>query len=214
MLPSQYPETQPYPALRRLLEIQVDMQVADLKTLLCLPRDEDGLRAGCNLTAVALVANILAGASVIFWESSLAALEDRRGRAARFRKLVMTHYPWDDLDEVNAELGTKLLWAYARNPLAHTLGIGQPAGLHPGQEERGVRLAKPALGLSPEQVDELMGTYERPVWVGPTVTTDGSQYTVRVLALAWGLHRLLRDLFADTDQASKAEATAKALLGG
>jgi hypothetical protein len=215
MLPSQYPETQPYPALRRLLEIQLDMQVADLKTLLCLPREEEGLGAGCNLTAATLAVNLIAGASVLFWRSSVEALAKRGDRTKRFNDLMVALYPWSHDDAVNAELGAKLLWDYTRNPLSHTLGIGQATTLLPGmpQEERGVRLAKSALGLSPEQVDELMGTYERPVWVGPTVTTDGSQYTVRVLALAWGLHRLLRDLFADAEQASKAEATAQALLG-
>jgi hypothetical protein len=37
-------------------------------------------------------------------------------------------------------------------------------------------------------------------------------YTINIDALAWGLTRLLRDLFADDTQSSAAEATARELL--
>jgi hypothetical protein len=57
-----------------------------------------------------------------------------------------------------------------------------------------------------------MSTYERPDAVGATVTSGHDGYTVSVVALAWGVHRLFRDLFADEDQATRADATAKALL--
>jgi hypothetical protein len=63
-------------------------------------------------------------------------------------------------------------------------------------------------------VDELMASYERPNWLGPTVERRGGAYVVRVHVLAWGAHRLLRDLFADDEQADAAETTAQALIHG
>jgi hypothetical protein len=132
MLPSQYPESRPYPSLRRLLVLQVDMQFADLKTLLCLPRDEEGLGAGCNLTAATLAVNLIAGASVLLWDSSVEGLAQRGDRKRRFIGLAEAFYPWCDSDDVNAQLGTKLLWDYTRNPLSHTLGVGKTARIFPG----------------------------------------------------------------------------------
>ena len=70
MFPSQYPEVAPYRHLRRLLEAQVDMLFGDLRTMLCLPGEAEGLDAGCNPTAAVLAVNIAAGASVLFWDSA------------------------------------------------------------------------------------------------------------------------------------------------
>lgn len=132
MLPSAYPEVGDRPSLRRLLEVQVDMQLADLGTLLCLPREEPGLGGGCNLTAATLAANIIAGASVLFWDSTLEALKPGPGRGKRFTGLMTAHYPWSSQDAVDAQLGAKLLWDHTRNPLSHTLGVGKQAQLFPG----------------------------------------------------------------------------------
>jgi hypothetical protein len=214
MLPSAYPEVGPRSALRELLRVQVDMQLADLRTLLCLPRDEPGLDGGCNLTAATLAANIIAGASVLFWNSSLEELKPSRDRGKRFTGLMTAHYPWSPQDAVDAELGAKLLWDHTRNPLSHTLGVGKQAQLFPGipTEERGVWLLKPEHGLAAEVVEELMSSYERPHWMSPTVISDPGGYAIHVDTLAWGVTRMLRNLFADTGQANAAEATARVLL--
>jgi hypothetical protein len=71
MLPSAFPEVAPYEHLRRLLCIQVDMQLVDLRTLLRLPKRDFGLEGGCNLTATTLLCNIIAGASVLFFDASI-----------------------------------------------------------------------------------------------------------------------------------------------
>lgn len=215
MLPSGYPEIGPRPALRELLRIQVDMQLADLRTLLCLPRREPGLDGGCNLTAATLATNVIAGASVLFWNSSVEALRLRRDRGKRFTDLMVAHYPWSSYDAVDAEFGAKLLWDHTRNPLSHTLGVGKQAELFPGipTEERGVWLLKAKHGLAPHIAEELMSSYRRPDWTGPTVIAASGGYEVHVDTLAWGVTRMLRDLFADTSQADQAEATAKVLLG-
>jgi hypothetical protein len=80
LLPSEFPEVADYPHLQRLLELQINMQFVDLRTLLRLPMFEHGLEGGCNLTATTLLCNIIAGASVLFWDSSPEALEKRGER--------------------------------------------------------------------------------------------------------------------------------------
>ena len=73
-----------WPALRDLLRVQVDTQLGDLRTLLCLPRQaEPGFEAGCNLTAATLAFNIVAGARRAFRMSSAACRpHPREGRLA------------------------------------------------------------------------------------------------------------------------------------
>jgi hypothetical protein len=215
VLPSQYPEARPYPFIRRLLEAQVDMQFADLRTLLMLPRPDDGLDAGCNLTTTLLLTGVAAGASVLLWDASPGALRARGERGKRFTALVERHYPWSADDSVTAEYGTKLLHDYTRNPLSHTLGIGKTTLLFPGisADETEVWLAKPRLGLSRAEAEELLSSFERPVWLAPTVRTAADGHTFDVATLAWGVHRLLRNLIADHAQARQAEASARMLFG-
>lgn len=214
LLPSAYPEVGRRPALRKLLRVQVDMQVGDLATLLCLPREEPGLDGGCNLTATTLATNIIAGASVLFWNSSVDALRNRGDRGKRFTDVVTVHYPWSADDAVVPQLGAKLLWDHTRNPLSHTLGVGKQAQLFPGipREEQGVWLSKPH-GLPAATVEHLMGAESRPGWTNATVAAEPGGYVISVVTLAWGVTRLLRNLFADANHADAAETTARQLLG-
>lgn len=214
LLPSEYPEVAQWPRVRELLRIQVDMQFADLATLLCLPRDEAGLGAGCNLTAATLAFNIVAGASVLFWESSIEGFEDRRSRGRRFTGLMTAKYPWSPDDAVDAESGAELMWDYTRSPLTHTLGVGKTATLFPGlpKKERGVWLVKAERGLPADVVDELMSSCVQPNWLPATVTEEPGGYVIHVDTLAWGVTRMLRNLFADHVQAQAAEGTATELI--
>lgn len=215
LAPSEYPETAGRPALRELLRVQVDMQLGDLRTLLCLPRrEEPGLQAGCNLTAATLAFNIIAGASVLFWESSVKAIERRGDRGPRFKALVEAKYPWAADDATSAELGAEVMWDWARSPLTHTLGVGKSAHLFPGQpkRERGIWFVKSRDGLPADAVDALLSSYEKVDWLPATITHDYGGYAIRVDTLAWGVCRTLRDLFRDDGQASRANDTAAKLL--
>lgn len=73
-------------------------------------------------------------------------------------------------------------------------------------------IAKPEHGLPVDAADSLMSSYERPEWLGPTVDNEPGRYVIYVAALAWGVHRMLRDLFADSAEVDAADATARALL--
>lgn len=58
-----------------------------------------------------------------------------------------------------------------------------------------------------------MSSYPKLEWLSATITEELGGYTIHVDTLAWGVTRMLRDLFADDIQASAAEATARKLLG-
>jgi hypothetical protein len=212
LLPPSYPEVGPRPALRELLGVQIDMQLADLSTLLRMPRDEPGLGAGCKLTAATLPMNVIAGASVLFWKSSIESLEQRAGRGKRFKDLMRAKYPQSADDAVDAEFAAELMWDYTRAPHTHALGVGKTAQLLPGipREERGVWTSKAAHGLPADVVDQLMSSCERLEWLDPTIAAEPRGYAVHVGPAGVGVTRMLRDRFADDVQSDAAEATAGA----
>jgi len=127
---------------------------------------------------------------------------------------MIEKYPWSELDAVDGELGARLLWDHTRNPLSHALGVGKTAELFPGidPEQGGVWLSKPEVGLPEAVVERLMRSYERPDWVGATVGSEPGGYVVNVVALSWGVQRMLRNLFEDAEQTNAAEMTAQSLL--
>jgi hypothetical protein len=213
MLPSEFPEVADYPHLQRLLELQINMQFVDLRTLLRLPMFEHGLEGGCNLTATTLLCNIIAGASVLFWDSSPEALEKRGERGRRFKELMARHYPWSDADAIRGEEGAELLYEYTRNPLSHSLGVGKNPHAFPGAAGgRAVMLTKSANGLSEEQINHWLTAQD--ISGFPTIELEDGEYVIRVETLAAGVHRMLRALFADEEEAAKANETARVLLYG
>jgi hypothetical protein len=214
VLPSHFQEVQPYRHLRQLLDLQIDMQFEDLRTLLQLPRREDGLRGGCNLTATALACNIVAGASVLFFEASPEALAHRGDRSRRFRAVMTGYYPWSASDGKRDDDGAEVLYDFTRNPLSHSLGVQKNPRAFPGAAGgKAVMLAKSRDGLPGEVVTELLNARDRPEWLSPTITVAPEADVVSVETLAWGVHEMLRRLFADEAQATAANATARSLLG-
>lgn len=214
MNPSDFPEVQAYPNLRALLAIQLDMQFADLRTLLQLPRPGDGLEGGCNLTAASLLFNIVSGSSVLFYDASTTAMADGRQSGRRFKELLTGYYPFCDGD-LQPDEAARVLYEAARNPLTHCLGVGKDKRVFPGAPQIGNRPVAVMFSkgpLSPGQVGALVSVRERPAWLEPTITVQHEECVIAVCALAWGVHEMLRQLFGDPPQAQQADATAARLL--
>lgn len=209
MLPSEYPEVQESPNLRRLLATQLDMQFKELRTLLGLPKtDEEG---GCNLTAATVLFNIIAGSSVVFYEASARSITERGNRRARFVGVLTTFFPWQQGSEVSPEEGAVFLYEAARNPLAHSLGLEDPAVA--GGAGRSVALRKWPLTI--EQITELEASKDRPEWARPVVSgveRAGAVITkadISVPALYFSVHRMLQAIFRDSRQIGPAEQFAE-----
>lgn len=101
--------------------------------------------------------------------------------------------------------------ARSRTPL----GVGKNAHLFPGQppQERGVWFLKSERGLDGAVAGELLSSYEKPhVLTAPTVANGYGGYSIHVETLAWGVTRMLRNVFDDDEQATLANNTARELL--
>lgn len=207
MLPSEFPEVQARAHLKLLLAEHVDMQFDDVRTMLRLPIE--GLTGGCNFAATAVLFNIVSGCSVCFYNASAKALAAARQAGCRFKGLLGEFYPWVGEPLSKAE-GVALLYKATRNPLTHRLGLDEP----PSGASKGNDIALKKWPLKPDEVAELEDSAARPAWALPTITTATSprgadQFTISVPALYWGVHRMLRALFADPTHAARADALAK-----
>jgi hypothetical protein len=219
-VPSRYPEIQEDGAIGELLRRQVDSQFRDLATLLQLPKPELGLDGGGNLTAAGLVCNIISGASVLFFEASVAAVKGTRNASntlrsgERFRLTLMCHLPWIFMGKLPREDVVKLLWTYTRNPLAHSLGAGKSGRIR-GFKGRDVIMAKPVVGLPTAYVAQLMaGDEDPPAGSSEVVALEGRQYIVRIPEFAWAVCRMTRHLLRDPQQLPKTEALAQQIAWG
>jgi hypothetical protein len=74
-------------------------------------------------------------------------------------------------------------------------------------------LSKPADGLPADAVDLLLASRTRPAWSPATIRSEHDSDVVHVETLCWGVHEMLRQLFANGTQAKAADDTARVLLG-
>jgi hypothetical protein len=198
-----------FPNLFRFVEWRIDVHLAEVCELLRLPMPEVGLESGQHFAAATSLVNLIAGASVWFYEASTDGLSDRdSGR--RFRETLAAYWPWDDGEFVDRAEATRLLYACVRNPLAHGFGMSP-------LDDEGSPIAFLKDSLTAERVAELDLAETRPQGIGPTLRPAGAgaparAYFIAVPALYWGVQRLLRALLTDEHQLPAAEALADALV--
>ena len=150
-----------FPKLFRFVEWRIDVQLAEVRDMLRLPMPEVGLESGQNFAAAASLVNLIAGASVWFYDASTAGLSDRdSGR--RFRETLAAYWPWDDGEIVDRAEGTRLLYECVRNPLAHGFGMSR-------LDDEGSPIAFLKDSLTAERVAELDLAETRPQGLGPTI---------------------------------------------
>src|SRR5262249_7791971 len=101
----------------------LDMHFNDARTMLRLPRPEVGIETGCNIALSGMLCNILSGISSTIYKPArlLHEVQSKRCSGEAFRGLVDKFFPFKPPGAVDFPQG---LYKYARNPLAHSLGIG------------------------------------------------------------------------------------------
>jgi hypothetical protein len=172
---------------------------------------EAGLESGQNFAAASSLVNLIAGASVWFYDASSAGLSGQDDPGRRYRETLAAYWPWEDGEIIDAVEGKRLLYECVRNPLAHAFGMSR-------LDNTGSPIAYLKEPLTAERVAELDLAETRPPRLGPTITpatTAGAParaYYVAVPALYWGVQRLLRALLTDEDQLPAAEERAHALM--
>lgn len=209
-LPSEFPEAQDLPSVRRLLAEQVDMQFADLRALMLLPRDDIAPNVGCNLTATAMICNQVSGFSIWFFHARYAQtlVREENGKRPlsrrRFLGFVRAYYP-RATGEPRVETVAERLYE-TRNVLSHSLGLGD---LRAAARRRQVALVKPDPPLAPDDVVDLELQRVFPL-AGAPVRREGSHLMLFVPGLYWAAGQMLRA--ALVDQPGRCEQQATALL--
>ncbi len=215
MNPSAWPELEPYPALRELFERQMDIEFADIRTLLLLP--ERKVHSGCSLALALLLFNLVSGASVLFYKASLKGFTDQRNHRQRFKGLLHEYYPWSE-DDLRREDATDVLWDGAQNPLMHQLRLGPtrriPLPGAPRVQGTPVTLIFGKEDLTAQQIEEVATSRTRPSWLKETVWLADQLVLINVPAFAWGVHEMIRRLLSDERQATQAEQMMLGLRAG
>lgn len=92
MKPSEFPEVAERAHLRDFLSRHFDMQVEDVRSMLRLPIEEQGLNGGCNFAAVNILSDLVAGCSVLFYCPSIEGLTTPGDRGKRFKRLIEDYF--------------------------------------------------------------------------------------------------------------------------
>ena len=184
------------PATQLFLRRQVDMQVEDLRLLCRLPAEELDPHVGCNLTAAAMMLNVISGFSRWFFHTEVAtaiAAEEQHGNpqsAKRFKGFVKEY--WPRLDPEPAPDGVAKRLYEIRNSLSHDLGVRDEPN---HKDEATIRLAKHKMTLD-EIVMDLERNLAHPLKVSIIEEqVDGS--LVHLSGLYWALLYMLRRALED-----------------
>lgn len=184
MNPSRFLQLKQYPAVRKLLRTLVDMQFNDIRVMLLHPLcSREG---GCNFSATSFICNIVSGISAILFKPDKGIGKDR------FKELMEKYYPWDE--DIDPKKGTKIIWN-ARNPITHRLGI-----LVPRRGESSVRISKEPLTI--RQIKKLENL-SKASNIKTIIQERDNVYSINVIGLYRGLHKMLKNLFEDKVEMQK-----------
>lgn len=178
---------------------RVDPFLRDVHAMLGLPRDDvPGLEGGCNLSAALVLLGVVSGVSVsLYYDPDLEGVNERERSGRAFKRLLETHYPWDDERALEGAIcgkhAAEVLYDAFRNPLTHSLGVDAETG-------HGQR--KVAKGPLPnEEVERIEASMTRPAdWRGPTLRTDSrvkvdrTSTVLTVKVFYWGVRRMIWNL--------------------
>ena len=188
-----------FPAVAKFLDSQVEMQIADLRVMMGMPRRNG--EPGFNLSSLNVMLDLVAGFSVCLFEASEAALTNRQDRGSRFKRLLTDYYPWE-ADEWGAEGRSEWLWNVARSPLAHALGV-----LDPSIAPWFVAAKRP---LSAMEIGSLESDPAHPAWLPGTLVLNVQENAAAAVVLSvptlyWGTWRMVEALCQDEHQMDLAE---------
>jgi hypothetical protein len=185
--------------VKSLLSASVKPHLHDVRAMLRLPLEAEGITAGCNFAAVHVLLNLLSGLSRLMGPGPAQS-------GTHFKVFVRKRYPWSmEQGGLSPYRATEALYNQFRNGFAHDLGLALEKVMtsRPNKKQR-VRLrfqlrdpriaVSKAPSLSPDQLVALDDVKSRPFWLRPTVRTDtGQDVVLDAVALYWGVRRLIFD---------------------
>lgn len=168
---------------------------------------------GYNFPLSSYLMDLLSGISVCFYDADKGKFIDAqegkaRNSGTRFRSCVLKAYPVESDLKLAREQLAEVLWRFARNPLAHALGVYLPPAGSPSED---IALVKRR--LLPLRLGQLEDSSTRPRFCAPTLTISHGPkkdiYDLSLETLYWGVHRMLHSLFGDQAEVVKAEALSR-----
>ncbi len=186
-------------SIRDFVSKHIDMQFADVHTMLRLPLNGDGLEAGCNFACVSSLCGLIAGASTIFYSQS-------GSNAERFKGVLNDFYPWRLQPNGGATQSESVAAIYSdyRNPLAHAWAVStKEVGKHPTKRVIMDGSAK-VLGVVKQALTERAvaaleaPTGRAPSWLTPVVVRNAAGgFDLYPHSLYWGTRRMVEKLTRD-----------------
>ncbi|SRR5258706_11701146 len=195
MLVSQLAPATNYPRVQSFVVQVLDMQFADVRAMLQLPRPDVGIDPGCNFAIVSTLCNLISGVSSTIYKPL-----SGRGSGYAFRELVRTFFPYTPSGAADFP---KQLYAFCRNPLVHAVGLKNAASpivsftrvFDPSHER---------IGWSDKELGDLeRGSFRLSL---PGVVVQSKKWTIHCESFYLDVIDMIRNLHADTAQMQAAES--------
>lgn len=203
MLVSQMVGAQIYPHINHFVETVLDMQFADVRAMLQLPRPDLGITPACNFAIVSTLCNLISGISTTIYKPSdlLHQVKSECGSGRAFRELVRDFFP---LKRQGTNDVPDNLYNLCRNPLAHSAGIADAAlprvyytRVFHGDHDRA--------GWNDKELDDLERKPDRFRLPYHSIEIRNQEWTIHCDCFYFDVVKLLRGLIADATQAQAAE---------
>jgi len=123
MLVSQLAPAIGYPHVQNFVVQVLDMQFADVRAMLQLPRPDVGITPACNFAIVSTLCSLISGISTTIYKPRSVLHEVRSprfGSRRAFQELVSDHFPYTPR---GAQDFPKQVYDLCRNPMAHSVGL-------------------------------------------------------------------------------------------
>ena len=203
MLVSQLASRTGYPRVQEFIVRVLDMQFADVRAMLQLPRPEIGIRPGCNFAIVSSLCNLISGISTTIFKPPrfIREQQSKCGAGEAFRGVVGSYFPYKPPGTAKFP---KLLYELCRNPLAHSAGLSDT----PKPVVTFARVfdaSHPGVGWSDKELDDLEVPEKSFGLPHSGIVADGERWTVHCDSFYLDVIEMLGRLSADSDQMRAAE---------
>jgi hypothetical protein len=201
MLVTQMVGAKNYPLINHFIETVLDMQFADVRAMLQLPRPDLGIIAACNFAIVSTLCNLISGISTTIYKPSdllnQVTSDCPSGRA--FKELIRDFF---SCKSKGANDIPENLYNLCRNPLAHSAGIAD-AALPRVYYTRVFHGEHDNAGWNDKELDDL----ERERFRLPyhSIAIRDQEWTIHCDCFYFEVIKMLRALIADVSQAQAAE---------
>lgn len=190
------------PAVQLFVRHVADVYLADVHAMLRLPLPQAQITEACNFAILAVLVNVISGASVTLYEPPPNAGESGR----KFRETLSGYYPWDEEPAgsvTDAVEGARIVYDLFRNPMAHALGFLDPEPTGPLFVTRFEPLTEAEL----ESVELATTRPNIALHNAPTLTRNATTQALSLNAEAfyWGVRESIRRLTADATRVASAE---------